>query len=561
MIGVSGLTHNVTPSIIREGMWEDLSAGRHLLQEETDSVGKRNAVFARVSTPDQIKDGGSLGHQIQTAIQLAKKQGLPITAVYVDPAKSATRLDFDQRAGVRQLLSDVRNGLVGTLFVYKRDRVARQSGEWFHFLKTCQKHHVEIHFTCPHEPPVGSGIYGKVQEAFMSLWAELEAEQISIRVRDSIMSRFQQGEWIAGVPPFGLTRDEHGHLVKHSTEASLVEEIYRLACYDKLGPVKIARHLNRQHPYSRRGFEWTRDAVAKVLRNRVYCGFISLNVEAKDAESTDHSRLEVRSGKIPMIIPESTWEEAAAIRRSRRCTPGALRPANADTPNLLAGLLECAWCGGPMVARNQSNRYQRQDGGESRYTCQVYYCRNARQGKNCRAIGSVRRWAVEQAVLAAVLPQFGRLLPQELKRLANAHQRELSLQYQRTLQNVKRELGSTNSAIERNRIALERCHRSSETGFYQARITELLTRRDQQVNRTESLQKLLESASKPVNGDSSVASDDELIERFTDTPVELQRLFITEAVQRVVLNPSDRIMTLKLKISHPFIVPIISGDR
>jgi len=112
---------------VRTGLDRDQwSAGRHFLTDHVD--GRWTAVFARVSTSDQVKDGWSLQQQVTSGMDAARRDGTTVTAVYIDPGKSASRLTFDQRDGVRLLLNDIRQGSIGVLYTYKRDRVARQSG-------------------------------------------------------------------------------------------------------------------------------------------------------------------------------------------------------------------------------------------------------------------------------------------------------------------------------------------------------------------------------------------------------------------------------------------------
>lgn len=115
----------VTDSIAE---WEFLPGGRHILRP--DGGERWHVVFARVSTGEQVRDGGSIPQQIEGGLQAARRKGQAISAIYVDPGKSATRLAFDQRQGIRMLLDDVREGRVATIYVCKRDRVACQSGEW-----------------------------------------------------------------------------------------------------------------------------------------------------------------------------------------------------------------------------------------------------------------------------------------------------------------------------------------------------------------------------------------------------------------------------------------------
>lgn len=523
---------------------EKLLPGRHLITSETN--GRWTVVFARVSTSDQVREGGSLAQQVESGTSTATGHGKVVTAIYIDPGKSASKLTFDQRAGVRMLLDDVRSGLIDRIYLYKRDRVARQHGEWLHFWKTCSKNNVQILFTCPQEPPLGKGIYGKVQEAFMSLWAELESEQIRVRVRDSIMSRFENGQWVGGVLPYGLTRNLDGKIVAHSEEAPIVKEIFRLAHEQSLGASEISRRLNETRPLSKRGLNWSRYTVNKVLQNRVYCGYVSLRTVIDEDDVPRSVEMERLSPVLPVLVPEDIWKALASARKERVRVEGVNPTRHNVGPNLLHGLLVCGECGRPMAARHHQRRYRASDGTVTVYRHQAYYCRNAKAG-NCGSRRGVAKDEVEEVVVRECYNQVMNVSTQRLHAAAQEYfQRETSAK-KKAYADLKKSVARTDTAIMRNRAGFERAG-PGEAGFYQTRISELLMEREAQlkeISRLEAELKVVRTVQ--VAGNSISVDWPTFLRWFQDSTTDLRHAFLLHSLNRVECFANERRLGLAFR--------------
>lgn len=136
--------------------WAELHGGRYMLAR--GKSGPWDVAVSRVSTDDQVREGCSLQHQVELAVAHATRLGQEIRTVYVDQGISATRRSLEERPGMRILLEDIRKGRVRNIFVYKRDRISRNTTEWISFLSMCAQHGVNIVITCPGETPVVRGL-------------------------------------------------------------------------------------------------------------------------------------------------------------------------------------------------------------------------------------------------------------------------------------------------------------------------------------------------------------------------------------------------------------------
>ena len=84
---------------------------------------KNAAIYCRVSTEDQAREGYSLGEQLEKLKDLCKYRDYNIYNVYEDAGISAK--DMEHRPAFKRMLEDVRNNNVNVIVSYKLDRLTR----------------------------------------------------------------------------------------------------------------------------------------------------------------------------------------------------------------------------------------------------------------------------------------------------------------------------------------------------------------------------------------------------------------------------------------------------
>ena len=86
-------------------------------------MNKLNVGYLRVSTEAQTEKYG-LDLQKQKVIERANKDGVTIDRWYIDGGYSGSKLD---RPDIQRLLEDVEFGIVKSVYVYKLDRMSRDT--------------------------------------------------------------------------------------------------------------------------------------------------------------------------------------------------------------------------------------------------------------------------------------------------------------------------------------------------------------------------------------------------------------------------------------------------
>ena len=80
------------------------------------------ALYIRVSTQEQAKEGYSIGEQETRLKKYAEAMDWEIYKIYVDPGYSGGDIN---RPGLTNMIKDVEDGLVDKVVVYKLDRLSR----------------------------------------------------------------------------------------------------------------------------------------------------------------------------------------------------------------------------------------------------------------------------------------------------------------------------------------------------------------------------------------------------------------------------------------------------
>ena len=111
------------------------------------------------------------------------------------------------RGALRRLLDAVRAGAVRRVLVYKLDRISRNLADFTQLLRLFEAHHVA--FESHTERFETASPMGQAMQSLLMVFAQLERETISGRVRDAAFSRAKAGFDTGGPPPFGFRKVPH----------------------------------------------------------------------------------------------------------------------------------------------------------------------------------------------------------------------------------------------------------------------------------------------------------------------------------------------------------------
>lgn len=330
----------------------------------------RAALYIRVSTAEQAKEGYSVGVQEERLRSLADARGWNVVKAYVDPGHSGGTLE---RPAMQELIRDAEKGLVDVVAVYKLDRLSRRQKDTLHLIEDVFTPN-GVSFISLNESFDTSTPFGMAMVGILSVFAQLEREQIKERTMMGRLERAKEGLWHGGG---GQTKVVTGYnyvdglLVPDEYEAAAVKWVYDTYVNTGMGDFRIFDELLTRFP----GVFGHEETVRAVLTNPVYKGVIQYQGNLYPGLHTP-------------LVDEETFERAQEIRRSR-----ARHSRSFEQRHLLTGRIRCAKCGNTM---HISHSGKRKDGTRVDY----YICRTRHGGKKIKMrFGECKKKAERKEVL------------------------------------------------------------------------------------------------------------------------------------------------------------------
>ena len=165
--------------------------------DETENNVKKVAIYVRVSTEDQAREGISLEAQKQRCLDYCKAKGWEVFNIYEDKGFSAKTIE---RPSFKKLLRKVDEGLISVILVYKIDRFSRNLKDLIIILDELKRKGVD--FSSVTEVIDTTTAMGKAFFQIIGVFAELETGLTRERTILAMDKKVNSGEYITK-PPYG----------------------------------------------------------------------------------------------------------------------------------------------------------------------------------------------------------------------------------------------------------------------------------------------------------------------------------------------------------------------
>lgn len=229
------------------------------------------AIYVRVSTQEQAKEGYSIQEQIDRLTKYCEAHGWEVYKVYTDPGFSGADTN---RPGLQAMLKDVRRGRVNKVVVYKLDRLSRSQKDTLELIEDEFLDH-SVDFVSMSENFDTSTPFGRAIVGILAVFAQLEREQIKERMAMGKEARAKEGKWNGGQnAPLGYDYID-GELIINAFEALQVKEMFELASQN-ISSYRITELFN-QKGYNTRYGNWESSTIRRSLRSKVYLGYTKYN--------------------------------------------------------------------------------------------------------------------------------------------------------------------------------------------------------------------------------------------------------------------------------------------
>ena len=225
-----------------------------------------------------------------------------------------------ERPGLKRLLSDIEDGLVDVVVVYKIDRLSRSLADFSKLVEVFDRHGVT--FVSVTQSFNTTTSMGRLTLNILLSFAQFEREVTAERIRDKVAASRRKGMWMGGVPPYGYCV-ENRKLVVDEAAAKHVRWIFARLIEIGSG-MQLAREVGARGICTPRGNRIDKKFIYRMLSNRAYIGEA---VHKGQSYPGEHEAIIDREtwGRVHVILKESPRKRASRTR--------------ADTPALLKGLL------------------------------------------------------------------------------------------------------------------------------------------------------------------------------------------------------------------------------
>jgi len=282
----------------------------------------RCAVYTRKSSEEGLEqEFNSLDAQREACeayIASQRSEGwVVVRDQYDDGGISGGTLD---RPALQRLLSDIEDGLIDVVVVYKIDRLSRSLMDFSKLVEVFDRNNVT--FVSVTQSFNTTTSMGRLTLNILLSFAQFEREVTAERIRDKVKASRMKGIFMGGTPPYGY-KPKDRKLVIDDDEARNVKWVF--ARFLEIGSAtELAREVAKRGIRTPRGNPMSKNFLYRMLNNRAYIGEA---VHKGTGYAGEHERL----------IDQKTWDNVQSIlQESPR-----LRAANtrAETPALLKGLL------------------------------------------------------------------------------------------------------------------------------------------------------------------------------------------------------------------------------
>ena len=332
----------------------------------------RVAIYIRVSTDRQVKEGDSMRDQLSTGQKyIDTHENMILVDTYIDDGISGQKLKRDD---FQRLLDDVRAGKIDLVIFTRLDRWFRNLRHYLNTQDVLDKHGVS--WIAIEQPYFDTSTpHGRAFVNNSMIWAELEAQNDSDRILGVFDDKVDNGEVLSGSTPLGYSiKDKHLTPDDDAPTAVAIFQFYR-----KNGNLsETLRHMESEF-----GLVRSAASLKNMLTNTKYIGVFRDNKEY-----------------CPAIIDRELFEDVQRLLKIN------IKDGKKHD-YIFGGLVVCDDCDHIMSGcQHRSSGRLRADGTRVTYKYNCYRCRQGVNLHRCPNRKIVMESTLEAMMLDRIRPEL-----------------------------------------------------------------------------------------------------------------------------------------------------------
>ncbi len=311
------------------------------------------AIYCRVSTEDQEREGTSLQTQLEACLTYCQQKGYEVARRFSETYSGLTI----ERPKLAELRALVRANDIDVIVVYCLDRLTRDPAHGALLMQELQDHDAKLEAATE---AIETTDLGKLISYIRGFASKLEADKIRERTMRGKQARLKEGKLPqgTGIGIYGYKWDKaSGKRIIIEAESKVVQQIFTDVIKGS-SLNRLAIKLNNVPIPTKSGSKWFPLTLRRIVTNQTYTGKTYFGQTTRVSKTKVVAKPQQDWILLPDVTPpsisESVFNQAQeALKRARQS-----RPFKTNSPYLLSGMMKCPKCGSPVSGTTLNGKYR-----------------------------------------------------------------------------------------------------------------------------------------------------------------------------------------------------------
>lgn len=309
---------------------------------------KTAAVYTRVSTDEQAREGYSLDAQLKAIKKYAQNNDILIDSKYIFSDEGISGRKAEKRPAFMEMIKQAKSKpkKFDLILVHKFDRFARNREDSVVY-KSLLKKEYGIPVISISEPLDPDDKMSVIMEAFLEAMAEYYSLNLSGEVKKGQLEKHSKGE-LQTNPSFGYDASNN-KLIINENESKVVKMIFEQYAIDNLPMMNIAKNINTLNIKTKRGSHFENRTIYYMLNNPVYIGKLRYTPGRRNSYDFDDPNTILVDGQHEPIIDLELWNSVQMKLAKNAKWKKPKQHIDLNPKHWTKGLVRCKECGCTMV--------------------------------------------------------------------------------------------------------------------------------------------------------------------------------------------------------------------
>lgn len=309
---------------------------------------KNAAVYIRVSTDEQAREGYSLDAQLKAIKKYAQNNDMLIDSKYIFSDEGISGRKAEKRPAFMEMIKQAKSKpkKFDVILVHKFDRFSRNREDSVVY-KALLKKEYGIPVISISEPLDPDDKMSVIMEAFLEAMAEYYSLNLSGEVKKGQLEKHSKGE-LQTNPSFGYDVSNN-KLIINENESKIVKMIFEQYAIDNLSMMQIAKNVNALNIKTKRGRSFENRTIYYMLNNPVYISKLRYTPGKRNSYDFDDPNTILVDGQHESIISLDLWNSVQMKLTKNAKWKKPKQHIDLNPKHWTKGLVRCKECGCTMV--------------------------------------------------------------------------------------------------------------------------------------------------------------------------------------------------------------------